>query len=434
MTGLAKRRFVLVIVLIAFGMGFLKASAFHPATVFQFGTKAAQVSNVRFQSRFASSKQQIQTHGASVVALKDGRIRAFWFSGSREGAKDVEIHSAVFDPAHELWGPEQAVATREGTQQSVLRYVSKLGNPVAARTTDGALSLYYVTVSMGGWAGSSITAMTSQDEGETWSPPRRLISSPFLNISTLVKGAPFLYSDGTLGLPVYHEFISKFGEILRLDKTGAVIDKQRLSAGGDRGLQPVVLVTSPNDALVLMRNAGAGAPHRAISVSTHDAGQHWTAPTQSALSNPDAALSAAVLPDGRILAVLNDIEQGRDALSLVISADGGSTWKTVHQLEDQTATRKQPLDEVAYLKVIAGLAHASVAAGTDVNSYVESVQRQVCEEHGCRFEFSYPYLIQTQAGDFHLVYTWNRSFIKHIWFTQAWLDQSLEKSAHDPLH
>ena len=53
---------------------------------------------------------------------------------------------------------------------------------------------------------------------------------------------------------------------------------------------------------------------------------------------------------------------------------------------------------------------------------------------GCGFEFSYPYLIQARNGDFHLVYTWNRSFIKHVRFTPAWLDQQMEKTTDAQLH
>ena len=136
------------------------------------------------------------------------------------------------------------------------RYVAKLGNPVVGRAADGTLRLFYVTVSLGGWAGSSITTMSSNDEGATWSVPQRLITSPFINISTLVKGTPFLYADGTMGLPVYHEFVSKFAEILRLDDAGRVIDKQRLARGGQGTLQPVVMVRSPSEALVLTRYAG----------------------------------------------------------------------------------------------------------------------------------------------------------------------------------
>ena len=146
-----------------------------------------------------------------------------------------------------------------------------------------------MTVSLGGWAGSSITAITSSDDGASWSPAQRLITSPFINISTLIKGAPFLYSDGTMGLPVYHEFIGKFGELLRLSGTGEIIDKQRLSSGKST-LQPVMLIKNPQQAIVLMRRSGS-SPARVIATATNDAGQHWSLPAETALANPDAAIS-----------------------------------------------------------------------------------------------------------------------------------------------
>ena len=57
-----------------------------------------------------------------------------------------------------------------------------------------------VAVSIGGWAGSSISVMHSDDDGVTWSVPKRLITTPLLNLSTLVKGSGFLFADGTMGI------------------------------------------------------------------------------------------------------------------------------------------------------------------------------------------------------------------------------------------
>ncbi len=419
-----------LLVLLAFGAGFYKTAQCPPQAAFQVPAQASAKTEARstepalLQSRFASSRQHAQAHAATLVELQDGRLRAFWFSGSREGAPDVEIHSAVFDPAQGNWGPEEKVIDREHTERALQRYIAKLGNPVAGRAADGSLWLYYVTVSMGGWAGSSITALRSTDEGTTWSEPRRLVTSPFLNVSTLVRNAPFRYDDGTLGLPVYHEFVTKFGELLRLDGQSAVLDKQRLTPGGSGALQPVLLVQGRNEARVLMRSAGP-PPHRAISIITHDAGQSWTAPEKSPLPNPDSALSAIVLPDGRMLAVLNDVEEGRDELSLVISTDHGASWKEIYQLENQ---RGQPLAVDGYMERAAGLlAQAdwtvSWASAASRKEYLESLKQQACTPQGCRYEFSYPFLLQTRRGDFHLVYTWNRTFIKHVQFNQAWLDQ-----------
>ncbi|MBI5891200.1 MAG: exo-alpha-sialidase [Nitrosomonadales bacterium] len=395
--------------------------------------------NGSYSSRLASSRLHAQTHASSLVELRDSRIRAFWFSGSREGASDVTINSAVFDPVQGEWSGERVIASRSSTQRALHRYVAKLGNPVAARAADGTLQLFYVTVSLGGWAGSSITMMTSNDEGESWSAPRRLITSPFINISTLVKGAPFLYADGSMGVPVYHEFVSKFAEVLHLDAGGNVIDKQRLARAGQGTLQPVVLVKNPNQALVLTRYSGKDNPHLARSISTEDGGQHWSAPEKSSFPNPDAALSGTVLQDGRLLAVLNHQEQGRDSLSLMLSADGGRNWKELHRLEEMRVVRDKNLDEKQCLSIVQGLlqnsdkrlAHAPQAT---LDEYVDSARARVRADGGCGFEFSYPYLIQARNGNFHLTYTWNRVFIKHVTFDQTWLNRHLKKGADATQH
>jgi len=402
-----------------------------PLALFQMPDIDKQSSKILpgMQSQFVSHTQNIHTHAASLVELSDGRIRAFWFAGSREGASDVEIRSAVLDPVSNRWGAEQSIVNRVDTQRSLLRYVKKIGNPVAHRATNGKLWLFYVTVSMGGWAGSSITAITSTDEGVSWSAAKRLITSPFINISTLVKGTPFNYSDGSIGLPVYHEFIGKFGELLRISETGAIIDKIRLSSG-KYGLQPVMLITSSQQAIVLMRHSGV-SPKRVIITTTGDVGKHWSPTALTTLANPDAAISGVVLPDGRILIALNDTEQGREVMSLVISSDAGITWKNAYQLEDQ---RGSLMDPAGYGKIVAELAMVTDERVTDPADYGKSARRTKCEDQKCGFEFSYPYLIQTRNGDLHLVYTWNRSFIKHLRFTPSWLKSQLERSADAQLY
>ena len=433
-TSTRSRTLVLVILLIGFGAGFVKSFDRAPAGFFQpRSIGKAGDGEPHFETRFVSGGETPQTHAPSLVELTDGRFRAFWFAGSREGAKDVEIHTAVFLPERAVWRRESPVASRASTRKSLQRYIRKLGNPVVGRAANGQIWLFYVSVSVGGWGGSSVTMTTSTDDGKTWTPARRLITTPFFNLSTLVKGTPFLYDDGTLGLPVYHEMIGKFCELLRLDKTGAIIDKQRLSSG-KYSLQPVVLAQSNRKAITLMRYAGGQSPKRVIRASTDDAGQRWSHPEKSALSNPDAALSGVVLADGRILIVLNDIESGRDQLSLVTSHDGGVTWKTVIKLEDQTGLPGQPLDRARYLETTGTLARDSDATVPNPADYARAASVQMCRGAGCGFEFSYPYLIQARNGEIHLVYTWNRSFIKHVQFNQAWLDQRLSETGNDQHH
>jgi len=422
------------LVLVGFAAGFLRARdrpAPVPFRVWRVSSPRGE--EPRFQSRFVTTAKSVLTHAACLVELADGRVRAFWYSGSREGAPDVEVRTAVFDPGRGVWSRERTVASPQTTRPALLRYVRKVGNPTAIRTPDGALWLFYVTVSVGGWGGASITAISSRDEGETWGPARRLVSSPLFNVGTLVRGEPFLYADGTIGLPAYQNLLGTFGERLLLDRSGAVVDRQRLSVEGS-GLQPVILVRSETEALSLMRHSGPEGPQRVIATTTRDAGRHWTSPRTLSLSNPDAALSGVVLPRGRVLVALNDVEVERDALSLVISDDGGDTWRTLCHLEDQVAARGQPVDDARYGRAVEALALATDSSVTDARAYVESSRRFMCWEPRCHFEFSYPFLLQTRRGEFHLVYTWNRSFIKHVEFNQAWLDERLSEVTGAPVH
>jgi hypothetical protein len=238
-----------------------------------------------------------------------------------------------------------------------------------------------------------------------------------------------VYADGTLGLPAYQSLLRGFAEILRVDASGAVIDKQRLSTPG-QGSQPAVLATGPRDAVALLRPSGQLPPRRVMLSRTRDAGRQWTPPPPIALRSPDAALEGLALPDGRLLAVLNDTDLERDTLTLFVSDDVGRSWRTVQRLEDQVAERARPPDDDRYARTVEALARATDATVTDASRYVTSSRRFMCWEPRCHFEFSYPSLVRTRLGEFHLLYTWNRAYIKHVRFNQAWLDERLGSPSH----
>ncbi|MEO6320716.1 MAG: hypothetical protein ABIR56_08515, partial [Polaromonas sp.] len=57
----------------------------------------------RFNSdaQFVSSAPGQAVHAASAVEMRDRRLRAVWFSGSREGAGDVAIKTSLMDAANQ---------------------------------------------------------------------------------------------------------------------------------------------------------------------------------------------------------------------------------------------------------------------------------------------------------------------------------------------
>jgi predicted neuraminidase len=332
-----------------------------------------------YRAQLLPNSTAASVHSATAAEISGGRLRAFWYGGSREGASDVAIYTSVYSLRQKDWSPERAVVTREFAQRHLRRTVRKLGNPVVGRDPRGRLCLYFVSVSVGGWAGSAVNLMISEDEGETWSPPRRLVASPFFNISTLVKGAPLLFSDGAVGLPVYHELLGKFGELLRLDSEGRGIGKTRLS-WGQSSLQPVIVPRSDREAVGFMRYAG-DPPNRILMVRTGDGGVHWSPPAKTALPNPNAAIGSVLLSGGPLLLVFNNAEEDREDLSLALSTDFGNTWRIAHRFESDSGSAQAPVPE-----------------------------------------YSYPWIMQDRAGDVHVLYTWGRSRIKHVRFNRAWLE------------
>jgi predicted neuraminidase len=331
-----------------------------------------KVTPPQFDAGFVAESGTSEVHASAVHAMDNG-IMAYWFGGSREGAADVKIYQAEFDG--ENWLPATPIIDRLTLQRDLDRYIRKVGNPVSYRWDDGTIWVFFVSVSLGGWAGSSINLIESTDNGQNWSPAKRLVTSPFLNISTLVRNAPVEYEDGTIGLPVYHEFLGKFAELLRIDRNGKVLAKDRLSRG-TYALQPTIAPTSRIEATALLRYAG-DPPYRVLETHTYDTGLTWSQPQKLPLANPNSAIATMVYDDW-VIAVLNNTEDGRHELSIVFSEE--DQWQTLHILEAESATDPQR-----------------------------------------EFQFSYPSITTDNAGQIHILYTWNKTRIKHVSFNESWL-------------
>jgi predicted neuraminidase len=319
-------------------------------------------------------------HSASIVRTADGKLISVWFGGSREGAGDVQIYSATKSAKEVAWSHEKPIINRENENKVLDRYLKKLGNPVLGRDGEGRLWLFHVTVSAGGWSGSSINYQISSDLGKTWSDAKRLVTSPFFNVSTLVHGVPLARSDGSLSLPVYHELAGKFSEMLRIGKDGRVLSKRRISHGRE-SFQPAVTALSDKAAVMIARSDGHASHHIYLSY-TQDAGKTWSTPVATSLPNPDAGVAIATGPEKSLLVVYNDSTNGRGNLALAVSHDLGKTWKRIYYFE-----------------------HEKVAHSGE--------------------EYSYPTLIRS-GNQYHLVYTWRRKGIRYVNFNSAWVKQQEE--------
>ncbi|MFW2440636.1 MAG: sialidase family protein [Arenicellales bacterium] len=331
-----------------------------------------------FSKSFIFEQETVASvHASAIVSVRNNELLAVWYGGTREGSGDVAIYGSK-KGADSAWSIPEVLIGREKLAQDTGRHIKKLGNPVLLSDGSKTVWMFFVSTSIGGWSTSAVNLVISHDAGQTWGRAKRLITSPFLNLSTLVKARPFFYQDGSIGLPAYHELAGKFSELLRVSPDGTVLDKVRITHGRYT-IQPSIVALNEDHLITMMRNTNT--VRKVVRSYGAKAGKIWSEADYSELPNPNAAVSIAGDKDLLVIAY-NDLKDDRNQLALAVSTDRGLSWNKRFQLESSGA-----------------------------------------DEDGVKSEFSYPYLYPTKNGEFHLVYTWQRKRIAYVYFNRSWLEQ-----------
>ena len=308
-----------------------------------------------------------QCHASTLVETAHGTLLTAFFGGTHERNSDVGIWLS----RQEMSGWSTPLEVANGIQYttiegSVVRHPT--WNPVLFQPREGPLMLFYkVGPSPQEWWGM---LMTSDDDGHTWSDPRRLPEG----ILGPIKNKPVQLADGTIlcptsseseadGWTVHFELTRDSGRTWT--RIGPINTKEEFNA-----IQPSVLFHADGRLQILCRSRES-----VITTSwSPDQGRTWSKMTATELPNPSSGTDAVTLADGRQLLVYNptglqpDGRSGlRSPLNVAVSEDG-VTWRDVAVLETDDA------------------------------------------KHG----YSYPAVIQTNDGCVHVTYTWRREKIRHV--------------------
>lgn len=337
-------------------------------------------------------------HAASLTKFNDGLLAA-WFAGEREGATDVQIfastlslnqkHAKTNHVTPSGWSRPYVILSRALLAQKSGTYIKKLGNPVLYQAEDGKVHLFVVGVSLGGWAGSRIYHLVSQD-GKAFDFLQTLQLSPLMNNSHLVRATPVALQDGGFYLPIYHEFAQKFELLLRFDKTGKLIAKSRPNQLMD-SLQPWLAPLSEYGCAMIRRN-GQSSP---MMLQRCQKGvDTWSLPVPLNIDNDNNSANIHQFFNHTLLAH-NKKHFDNDRFDLMLS------------VLDITNAKAVPLTILD-------------RAGLAINDTPNIVMKKNIPVG----EVSYPTML-SKADRVHLVYTHDRTQIRHIEFNQAWLNQVL---------
>ena len=291
-------------------------------------------------------------HASTIVETKAGMVAA-WFGGTAERHPDVGIWSSRLENGK--WSVPVEVAN--GVQSPAERYPT--WNPVLFQPKSGPLLLFYKAgPSPSTWWGMM---MTSDDQGKSWSKPRRLpegILGPIKNKPVQLANGEILCpssSEGNNGWRVHFERTSDLGQTWKT--TGPLNEGREIAA-----IQPSILFHSE----LKLQAIGRTRQSKIFEIWSEDGGKTWGKLSLTSLPNPSSGTDAVTLKDGRHLLVYNPTTRGRSPLNVAISADG-KEWKDVHVLENEQGS-----------------------------------------------EFSYPAVIQTADSLVHITYTWKRKRIKYV--------------------
>ena len=317
-----------------------------PAAFSQQPQSASCVGRPIFDTAILHSAAPRIAHVSSTVVLRDGRLRAFWYEGSAELKKDVKIYSSIFDGR---WSEPRAIAGAMETGDSIGQYVRKLGNSVVYPDARGDLGLLFASFGFGGWSSASLNRIRSSDEGQTWSAPIHLLTTPTFNFSTLVKAPPIQMEGGLTLVPAYQEFLKHIPEVLLLDTSGRVVGRRRIG-GGINPLQPQLVVLDRQRARAFVRS---NRLDRVQVSDTSDAGWTWTALRPISIPNFDRPVAVISLGGERVLMVYSTHVRNSapgTRLMFAVSGDDGESWRDIYVLEDLAPQT----EDMSYPWIVAG--------------------------------------------------------------------------------
>ena len=264
-------------------------------------------------------------HASTLVQVRNGRIFAAWFGGSREGHDDVGIWLSIREKC--LWTKPIRVARVRNKphwnpvlfeDQSIVYLFFKV-------SVDGQTTTNRMRVS-DGW---ETWWMHSHDWGDSWSSPEPLVPGdqqgrgPVKNKPIRISNGDWLAGASIETADIWEVFVDRSSDQGLSWEASEFVPMDRDLFTGKGAIQPTLWESGPGKIHMLVRTT-AGYVGRSDS---DDFGQSWSELYPTNLPNNNSGLDVAKLDDGSIALVCNPTsERVRTPLSILLSQDNGLTW------------------------------------------------------------------------------------------------------------
>jgi predicted neuraminidase len=322
----------------------------------------ADPANSQFEGCFINVSGQLPcNHGGSLAELPDGSLVCTWYAASSEAAPDARIFSSRLIRGSRTWTEPEVIVGPQTPIQGRWLANKSVGDTVLFLDREQCLWLFFAGVTIGGWSGAHVDFVVSHDFGRHWSQVQRLIDgfgqSPRSKLLEL--------ADGQVMIPLSSWLFHWEGYTVCLNLRDGQVIKKSIAAKipGPENSQPTLVTFSNGDVVAYLRNPRGGS---VLFSRWNPALNQWSAAKPINLPSPDSAVDAIACEDG-VLVVYTSDRFHRFGMSVAWSADG---------------------EHFSQLTTLGDRADVSV---------------------------SYPTVIQSSDGDYHLIYTYaGRSMIKYL--------------------
>lgn len=335
------------------------------------------------------------SHASNLIALRNGDLLCFYFSGKEEGASNVAIVMSRLPEGSRRWTTPVVVAQRAG---------HSLQNPVPFELSAGHLWLLYTAQVGLDEHTAEISRQESKDNGRTWAKPAVF----FAKAGSYDRNKFVVMKRDEWMLPMYYMPSASIVEGANRNYSAVQITTDRgqywkecVIPGSDGLVQPSVVKLSKHHYLALMRSRDADWIYQATSAD----GCNWSRPIATVLPNNNSSIQLIRLRDGHLVLAFNNSQaqtvrgkpmvSWRKPLSVALSVNDGKTWDWVRDVERGRPWIKWSEDETAD-------------------------------------EYSYPSIVETRDGMLYLSYTYNRKTIKVISFEEGWIKRGMREGEYRP--
>jgi len=343
-------------------------------------------------------------HAGTICELPNGDMLAACYAGSAEGAPDSVILGARLPSGTDHWQAPRIWV-------DVANHAA--GNPRLFIGPDSAVWLI-APINYGHWCdgGTRMFFKRSFDNGQTWSDLEILTTRRRI----LGKNKPLFIPPAIWILPVEYEGVGDvaFFRTANHGRSWKVIDCPGEGAYLD---QPTLVQLSDGSLLAYMRS-WEGYIYEARS---NDLGNTWSTPTPTTLLNPNSGIDMVRLRSGRLVLLYNPVGLGAIG-DLTVSRSGG---QSVIERYDLRVLNRQGDLELARMNGVAIPEDEWEADGLLRWGPRTPLVVGVSDDEGASWrtafvledapgEYSYPAVIQSADGAVHILYTHQRTRMKHV--------------------